>query len=207
MEKRQFIELTSRFLSGNTAPADVRRRYHPQIVEKYIEMAYDELIAGVYAADPDPNKATLDSYLKSYSDVAITEDTTRSEYYSLIPTSKLVQLPDNSAIRLISPMGEQGTPYIYRKNNSKRIFTDLEVNSYLNRTKFYVEGGRVWYNAIYGTETTVFMKLIVPFSEFDDNEQVPLPLGKDSPIFDKIISRLQELPPNDMTIDSNAKQV
>ncbi len=210
-EKRQIIEATQRYLGGGNAPPDIRKKYPYDIVSIYVGMAYGLYINEIYKSDTDPNKVFLDSLTKAYPAVAVSNDTTRGERYSLIPTSKLFPLPNNHSIRHIGPVDDQTTKFIPRANNTSWVFSQLEVNTMLTSVRYYVEDGKIFYSShiedIDPIPETLLMKLVVPFTEYASDEEVPLPWGGDIRIFDLVVQLLRQTPPPDEINDANTTQI
>jgi len=214
MTKNQFIDLQMRWLGGGTAPADIRKKYPWNIVKRYTEMGYSAYVNEVYKADRDRNNVYLDSLTKPYSNVAVAEDTTRGEKYSIIPTIKLFQLPDNAAIRQIIPVqndvAKMNLAFVMRNNNTSWIFSQLEVDTQLDRVRYYVEDGNIFFSThiddLDPVPTKVLMKLVVPLSEYSGDEQLTIPIGGDLRIFQLVVESLRQQPPMDEVVDSQAKQ-
>jgi len=109
MTKAEFTELVVRYLSGGDCPADVMGKYHPAVAEKYIEMAYGDILMQLPSSQ-------LDAYVKAYNNVTVSFDSARDEYYSELP-STIISLPMGRGVRLISPQQEQKLKFIYTANN------------------------------------------------------------------------------------------
>ena len=206
MLKIQHIDLILDYLSGGDAPASVRGRYHKKIIEKHIEVVYNAIIAEeTKKAAITKSWSDLDAFTKAY-EVDVNYENGREEYYSNLP-AKVMQLSKNRGVRKIYPKKDQRYSFIYRNNNTIDIFSELEVDKIEERPRYYIESQKVYYDYI-GPEMAaegVGMKLVVPFSEFDDNDEVALPNGKDNLIFDMVIARLiqktEETKFNDNNID------
>lgn len=185
MTKAEFTELTQRFLSGGDCPSDVCGRYHSLVIEKYIEMAYGDILMQLPSSQ-------LDAYVKAYNNITVSFDSARDEYYSELP-STIISLPMGRGIRLISPQQEQKLKFIYTANNSDSVYDELEVRTVLNKRTFYIENTKVYYRNINGVDK-VLMKLVVPFSAFDDDDNIAIPSTKHLQIFAAIVQLLRQQP-------------
>lgn len=194
MTKAEFVELTVKYLGGGDCPADIMGKYHPLTVEKYIEMAYGDILTQL-----PPSQ--LDAYVKAYNNVPVLKDTERDEYYSELPSAPIT-LNLGRGIRLISPQQEQKSKFIYTTNNSDSVYDELEVRTVLNRKTFYIENTRVYYRNI-GSISSVLMKLVVPFSAFDDDDEIPIPSTKHLQIFAAIVQLLRQQPPTKQSNNNN----
>ncbi len=211
MRKIELVEMVQDWLSGGDAPADVRGKYHPQIIEKYIEAAYNDLIYQVATASMNPKEkqvdwSQLDAFAQIFRNITVDDDADRGLKYSVLPFPP-VKLPEEVGIRLISPEDDPSNPFAHVDNNSQSIFATLDVGIIDTVPSYSVEkvtGNeyRVYYDVNIGSTTEVTMLLILPFSQFDDYDEVLMPAGKDLSIIDTIVERLREKPQED-TINDN----
>ena len=44
MKKKELVELIINYLSGGDAPAEIKGKYHPLDIEKYLEIVYNDII-------------------------------------------------------------------------------------------------------------------------------------------------------------------
>lgn len=201
-------------LSGGDAPGDVRGRYHPAIIENFIELAYNDLIYQVAAAAINPKDKSvdfsqLDAFAQIFRNITVEDDADRSLKYSVLPFPP-VKLPEELGIRMICPEDDPTNPFAHVDNNSQAVFATLDVGSVDSVPTYSLEkmsGNeyRVYYENS-GTTTEVTMLLILPFIQFDDYDQLPMPAGKDMSIYDAVVERLRQKPPEDILNDNIANQ-
>ena len=88
MKKAVLIELIKENLAGGDAPAEIRGKYDPRIIEKYLDMAYNDVVFNLYEAgyQKGGDYSALDNFGKSYK-VTIQEDKERKEYCSELSLS------------------------------------------------------------------------------------------------------------------------
>jgi hypothetical protein len=213
MTKEQTIELVQTYLGGGYAPSDVKKKYRKGILSEYIGIIFDEMLINVFIADTDPNKSSLNSYVKTYWTNTILTDAASGRFYCLIPyvsSAKLLQIPNNKAIKYVGTDEER---FIYRELDSEDTWSELEVNTMLTIPRWYLEGERIYLsdhideNTYKEGEPLAFVdlviKAIVPYSEYDNDEDLPAPWGKDSLLFVSVIDLLRRQPPEEEIIDNN----
>lgn len=209
MTKRAWVELIQSHLAGGAVPADLESRLHPLIIEKYFDVVYSGLLYQVSAnAIMFRDWSQLDAYCKAYKNVAISKDSARNEYYSILPAS-IIELPENRGIRLISPMQDQKNKFTYSTNNAEDVWSELDHEMVTNDTSFYREGGNVYYRKLDTACITpgLLFKLIVPLNEFDDDEEIGIPGQQSAQVFSMITDMLLRRPPEDVIEDNNSKQI
>lgn len=209
MTKIELIELVEDWLAGGDAPTDVRGRYHQKVIEKYVGMAINNILYDTYlAAKKFHDFSQLDSMTTAYPNVAVLTDTDRAETYSNLPVS-LIQLPDSSALRLISPMKDQSCGFRYMTNNSQPVWGELEAMKVRDVPCYYIEGTKVFYYNTAGYEdvTRVLMKIIPPFADWDDDKDIPVIAGKEFTIFEMVTKYMVNKPKDDDINDTNEEQV
>jgi len=205
MTKEQAVELTIDYLAGGSCPADLRGKFHPEIISKYWEMVYNEILYGVNANAIDYRDfGQLDSYVKAYKNVAVQYDADRDEHYSLLP-ALVVQLPKNRGIRSISPSQDQKLKFWYSDNNTDDVYSELEVGKIIKRVRYYVENNKVYYRNYDHNITGLLFKLVVPFSEFSDTENIAIPAQQNAQVFNMIVNLLRQKVSEKNTNDNQTK--
>lgn len=209
MTKRAWTELIIFNVSGGATPADLDSRYHPLVIGEMFGVVYADMIGQIaQQATKAKDWSQFDAYLKAYKNVPVLIDEDRNEYYSLIPAT-IIELPANRGIRLISPMQDQRNKFNYIDSDSESMWGELESGNIPDGTQYYREGGKAYYRNFsqdYITPGLLF-KLMVPLSEFGDEEEIGLPSTRMTDIFDKIKDMLQRRAPEDVANDNSSKQV
>lgn len=204
--KKQYIELMQRYLSGGEVPVDVRKKYHEVIIDHYVGMAFAELVVDVYMANPFADKRSdLDTLTRAYTGNTIEPDSERGDYYVEIPvtSSKILQIPNNMAIRAVFPDGSPDERYYRREMTSNHVYSKLDVSTHITTPRWYVEGDKIRLSSKEDTVNDVTMQIVVQWEEYDDDDYVPMPLSRDMSILMKVVSLLREKPPSDKIIDAN----
>lgn len=192
MTTREWIDLMIDRLAGGDCPQELKGKYHPEIIRRHLGIVHNYLIGKVAYPQAVQTKdiGFLDAYTKTFNNVAIQEDAIRDEKYSNLPAS-IISLPSNRGVHLISPQQGQHKPFLYRDNNTSRIFSNLEVDVAYAEGRFYVEGDKVFYKHIpYGVDK-VLMKLIVPFEGLEDDDQVVFPTGYGKIVGDMVFESMR----------------
>lgn len=209
MKKIEFIELVQDFLAGGDAGNEMRTRYHQKVIEKYISLAYNDVIRNVYLESLRYSKPDMLDVFTTPKFIDVSFDVDRQEYYSLLPTA-ITQIPDQAAIRLISPKTDQTLAFSYINNTSKSMWSVLEAgNLAYDVPDYYVENGKVFYNNFeqYKTLTSLLIKIVVPFEDLDWDAEVPMAAGKEFVIMEMVAKLLASKLPDDDINDNADEQV
>jgi hypothetical protein len=201
MTKGDILDLVLEYFG---VTADKEKQYHPLVVEKWLSTAFNTVLynlclAGIRHSD----YAQLDPFIFPYK-VGVICDTERNEYYSKLPVS-VVALPENRGIYRISPVKDQKFQFIFRENGTSDIYDSLEYSMIRKKPTFYIENSKIFYDNKMTKELAdagVLMKLIPTFDDIDDDEDIPLPGGKDNDILKLIISELAGKKGEDMRSNS-----
>ena len=125
--------------------------------------------------------------------------------YSVMPFPP-VKLPEELGIRMICPEDDPTNPFAHVDNNSQAVFAALEVGTIDSVPTYSLEkmdGNE--YRVYYPDDITtseVTMLLVLPFSQYDDYDELPMPAGKDMSVFDGVVQRLREKP-QEYTVNDN----
>jgi hypothetical protein len=207
MTKENLIDLLTTQLAASDITGPMMRKLHQRDIEQLVSMAYNNILFEAYNAfKKTKDTSNFDQYIKTYKDVDVTFDASRDEYYSIIPVT-LAQLPNNNAIRVISPKRGQRQAFVYQDNTAVAIFGNLEVDSIMTQTTFYVEGQNVYYEDLGVGQTQVMMKLIPVFTELSDEDEVYIPAGKDQVVFEFVVKALMGRGNEQMANNNTSKPV
>lgn len=208
MEKRQLIELVQKYLGGGSAPPDVRKKYSKGVLDLHVGMVFNDYLVRIFQNTGDINN--LNSYSKWYLNCSISADSVISKTYINIPsvnTSKILQLPNDLAIREVYLNSTPKVKCNYRPNGADPVYSQLEVNTYLSAPSYSLIGQRIYFGKTTGATTTATVLMAAPWIEYATDEDVPVPFENDQSLFDIIIQRLRQQPPEDKMIDENLNQV
>lgn len=195
LTKEELVYLVGERCAGGDAPASIRGRYHPAVISKYLDMVFDDMIyAGYLDGKKGGDYSQVDNYMKAFV-LPIQYDSSRQERYVEL-TVQPVPLPDNFAIRSVSPPKNQNAAFAPIDNVSGPVWEELEVNFVSGVAGYYREDARLYFDDKYpeGLEQ-VMVKQIVPFSSLADTDSVTIPGGNNEVIFNKVCDMMLQKPP------------
>ncbi len=206
MTKSQFIELVRRYMSGGNLNDDLAQRYGEGVISKLIELAYNEMVYLSFKnAYNTKDYSPLDIYTKSYNiDVSYNND--RKHYYSTLPVS-VINLPDNNGIQKITYLEDDTTEFKYLPALYSSAFSKLEASKLTDAVYYKIEGDKIIYKNLDNAIIKVLIYLIVPFDEFEDDENISLPAENAMYMFNIIQDMLKKELPEKLTIDQTSKQI
>ena len=206
MTREQWVDLVLDMLASGDAPQEIIGKYHPEIIDKHIGIAFDYLAAKVLypEASKTNNWGALDAYAKAFEMVEIFDHTERQERYCNLPVQP-ISLPSNRGIRVVSPMTDQEYRFMYRDNNSNNIYGKLEVDDVVTVPRYYLEGQRLYFSKHLPFQLKyLLIKLIVPFSSLDYEDEVNIPQGYGKLVFDLVYQSLGAKRLEKVSNDNNA---
>jgi hypothetical protein len=214
MNKLQYIELIQNKLGGGSVTDDVRAKYRDGIVKRHLGIAFDDMMLRIYQNSVNSSLSDLDSYSKLYTIIAFEPADATDEKYVPVPNTrgKLFQIPNNKAIRKIWTIEAVTTPVtpsrkcIYQEIGMDDVYSQLEVSSYLDNPRYRVMGGNIYLDSNIGTATGVKVWMVVPFDEWDDEEELPAPLENNQALIETVYQSLLNMPPEDKIQDDNLEQ-
>jgi hypothetical protein len=212
MTKEQFVKIIQTQLANGNVTSALMGKYHPAEIEKFIEMAYNDVVGKAYGQSQRYSDfSQLDNHIKAYKNVPVTYDKDLCEYYSILP-APIIQIPDNQSIRLISPMLDQGYAFVYEDNSSTAVFNELEVNALDDSGSYQVEASQIRYKSGMTDDMAkagMLMKLVVQFDALDDDDEVYMPAGQSTLISQIVVEYLSQRKagPEQTNNDSTSKTV
>jgi hypothetical protein len=211
MKKSQWIDLLIDNLAGGDCPDELQGRYHPKVIEKHLELAFDTLL-NRNATQKERMQDELgmdswkyDSMTKTYFQ-PILHDERRDRYYSELPVN-VIDILNNSGIRMISPAKEELSAFIPRRLNDSFIMGDLETSCQNGLIFYTLEGKNLYYSGdIDCNWKEVMMKLAVRFDDMDMDDDITIPDGRSGEVFDLVWGFMRRKSPEDIVNDSTAMQ-
>ena len=202
MIKKALIESVKKSL----AQIDKTTRYHDKLVEAYITMATNTIMEQIFAKDI----GNFDLYARTYTNVAITEDVNTGEFYSLYPAPIVQTIDVAKGVRSISTMRGWGLQFAPVAGDTLKLFEGLDIVRITDVVGYRLNRDRITYmgrpvDEDLNTITTVKMSLVVPFTEYDDDENFHIPGGFDLNLFDAIVQIARGIPPKDLLNDESNK--
>lgn len=208
MNKSEYISLVRASLSGGNPVTDTKGKYHPLRIEKYIGEVFTTFVRLAYnEAEVTKDYSVLDWYVKQYRNVAISYDMDMQSYYCAAPNT-VMPLPKLAAYRLVCPMQDQSFAFAPESSSSETIFAELEVSSIIPVPSFYVEHNKIWFTGKMSSDyEKVLIKAVTRFEDFDDEDEIYLPMGQDTAFFKQVqmLVEQQSVTPEDLQNNNNGK--
>lgn len=204
MNKLQMIEAVQNKLGGGRATEEIKAQYRSGVIKMHLGIAFNDLIVRVYQNSINGSISDLDAYTKVYPIPSIhTSDLYVGKKYIEIPTTtkKLLQLPNNNAIRHIWTTEDPPRECLYRELGMETVYNQLEASAYLTNPRYEVIGDNIYFDSRIGNAVFLVAYLIVPFEEFTDEEDLPAPLENNNTIIEEVYMKMLNTPPEDTIMD------
>lgn len=173
MQKAKLIELIQHRLSV----IDETIKYDYNIIEAYADLAWQQLIHDTYRK----NTSNLDFYAKEYKNTSVAIDTDTLRYYSTLPAN-ILQLPNRSeGVRHIHTIDGETVEFVPVSEDDYRRSQGLYVGTLDSTIGYIVRDTRVDYDSNMTAliaSADVTMKLVIPFEDYDETDQITIPEGK-----------------------------
>lgn len=207
MTKEELVRLAVLTLGGGNTPPSVLGKFTPQMIEKALELAFDDLCYQAYAVGMKTGVYdNLDMYVRPYK-LNVLFDKERDERYAVLPV-KSASIPDTIAVRLISPMKGQRLAFAPIENYSQPVWAELEVDRIDNRVSYYVENGIIYFDSKLPKEMdTLLSKVVTSFAGFSDSDTVLVPFGQNSQLYVQVVQILSRPNQPSNNDDMTTKQV
>ena len=149
-----------------------------RIIDVYIERAITSRLGDmVRDASKTKDFSFLDIYTKTYYKVPILFDDERKLYYSYIPP--IIQLDENKGIRSLSFMQDESMGGAQMTNDAMKVFGKLEVSKIaLDVIPYFLEANKIFYTALATCDYKMLLKLVIPYTDWDDYDEIPEPYFK-----------------------------
>jgi hypothetical protein len=188
MLKKKLIESVRReAMSSGVGSVDDEKKITMREVEVALAMLWDDLLFLTLKDRPND----LNSFTKNYNQVEVKYDTLEKVYYCDLP-APVVQLPGNGGVRLVKPHGTDAK--IYQCSHEQiDLFLDMDVYSHYDRGLWVKDADRILFKNFDWRSLsvrTVNLKLVVGFLEYDWNEDIPLPAGRETEFTNIVAQKL-----------------
>ena len=199
-----------RSLIKNLLPAiDKVNKWHPNVIDAAIERVLIEMYNELFAENP----LALQRFTKQYgygTALGVSLEGATGLYYTTLP-AKIVPFRDKaSGVRRISTKVQGGLTFFpIDPREMDLILSGSNVDTITTKIGYVVNSERVEYYNMSGTVQTdgVRMDLIVPFSVYDDDDEVLVPETrneKGTTFTDRVLAILGVVQPKDLK-DDNAE--
>jgi hypothetical protein len=194
IKKIEFIEDIQFRLTSQMSTKQMSR-FHERIIEHNIGLAYSTVLLDLYAK----GFYNLDDFSKRFTSVAVTLDTTQNKYFSTLPDN-IISFPRTGSgiVKIIPIQGEQ-LQLVPRKSQDIELIRNLELSQIDNTIKYTLRGNSVEYVNMSEdiASVGVNMDLVIPFSSYDYDDDVPIPHGQNERMKGMVLSMLLNNPVDD----------
>lgn len=167
-----------------------------QVIEAYADLAWQQLIHDTYNKDV----TTLDFYAKEYKDTTVTLDSDTGRYYSTLPANILQLTKRSEGVRHIHTMQGETVEFCPVSEDDYRRSNELYVGLLDTTIGYIVRQDRVDYDSSMTSSIAaakVTMKLVIPFEDYDEEDEIVIPGGKALDFVQAVVS----LAINDSRVD------
>jgi hypothetical protein len=198
MIKNKYIELVKVNVFGGKATVDRLHVADPRRIELDIAAALNTLFFKTFKKDP----SNLDRYSKPYLNVAVQYESSTHTYYSILP-AKVIQYPVvGDGIWNINTMLGQDITFVPIQMGFKEFLFESEWKQIDDVIGYSLSGSRVDYFNFDPMITAVKMDLVVDFTEWGMDEDVPIPSGQDLEVLN-IVRQMYGMKPVDKLDNQN----
>lgn len=206
MTKDELVNIIQTNLAGGNVTPDIMGKFHGGDIEKYIEIAYHQMLSELKDADIDAYLGQITKTLETADGskaIPVSYDEDLEIYYIDLPVSLAPM--GKKAIRLITPAKDLNSPFAIIETDAVPVFNEL-VDKYDDTISCYRQGDRVEFANYKKGVTHVQIRAIPSFSNLDDDDEIYLPGGKPKYIFDLVIGMYQPLKatPEDQKNDNSS---
>jgi hypothetical protein len=189
MTKQELIYYIKEFWDGNE-----KKDIHPDTVKFAISKAWNQILYDAFRK----NHQHLAFYAKEYTGQTAVLDATVNKYEMALP-APILQLPDmdlKEGVRSITVDEYEDLDFVPISEYQLKMYYNLDVYNVDTTIGYMVYYDRLVFDdnmtaAI--AAANIRLLLVIPFDEYSDSEEVPVPSGKDSDLQNLAISFLKEV--------------
>lgn len=195
MTKGKFISLVKAHLQKN----DNTRLYDDRVIEHTIAMAWASILYAFYTK----YNVNLDFYAKEYNAVTVSYDDTTDRYYCDLPAPILKLNDTNEGVRRINLPQSRDLEFVPASIEDIEYEEGDEVDQIDTIIRYIIRYNRIWFIDSLSGINDVSMTLVVPFTEYADTDDIPIPGGQDMQLFTSVIQMLKGIPFKDLSNTNN----
>jgi hypothetical protein len=176
MQKREWNSFVRDRLSIGSEVGDQISTMDWRIIDVYIERAITSRLGNMVkeAIEKTKDLSFLDVYTKTFYNIPVFYDGSRQLYYSYIPA--VIQLMEGHEIRSITPMTNESITAARVPNDAMKAFKKLEISKVITDILPYMrEGNKIFYTSLTNAKCGMLYKLIIPYTDWDDYDEIPEP--------------------------------
>jgi hypothetical protein len=162
-------------------------QFRERTIALHAEMVWETYIGQLFGQNPEQ----LNFYTKSFVVPVVPKDDENSIAYSILP-KRIVQVRDaKKGVREITYTKNPGLKFVPVTLLQRKIYPEMEVGAVDDTVGYEVMTNKVLYDNIDPAIKEVQMRLCLPFSQWDINDDLPLPEGIAALIIQETISSMK----------------
>lgn len=179
-------------------------KLHPTMIWKAADIIIGNAIEQAMFKTDDSNGYQIDGDFLSTYTAPVLEDITRGEMYSIIP-APIISLKQNRGMHRVSEVKNKTNAFAQISNGANDVFSILDVHYVTTKTRFYLEGNRMYYIELRPTVKTVLIKMVAGISALDPDDEIPIPAIMEKDFIQSVMDMLMEekITPQDKNNDNN----
>ena len=187
MRKDKLIELAQESLAGGDVSAELRGKYPKPVIELYLDMAYSDVMQEEFEK-AGSDMTIFDNAARPYKVLVDYNKDTEMRFFAL-PVQLIPLRPNQAAIRSISMYKGQQVAFAPISNSSIPVWNELEAMGIDSTCSYMIEDNNVvLYRNAPQVGAEIMVKIITPFSELSDTDNVTVPGGKNEMLFQRMYS-------------------
>ena len=199
MKKGEYID----YVRNSLALLDKTNKYHRNQVAFAIEKAFNSAFYELYQTNPK----NLDRYGYDITGATVVLDNSTNRYYTIL-SKKYVNLPGKSSgIITVNFTNTNTTTFVPVSDMEIGQLSDLDATLPGNVIGFIPTQDRLYFYNMDGFRATktLRIKIVLPFTEYGDDDEVFSPFGTDMKALEAVRRSLAMIPPKDL-LNNNTDQ-
>ena len=194
MTKAQIIEAINRRFQN---------KWHPNIISFYVSQAIEKFIYPQLKKDP----SNYDMFTKEFENQEVKFNEGKKSYYVDLPVPIIQLIKTGDGVREIHTPTGKGILFTPVSAAQANILSTLEVFKIQDRIRYIVRRDKIEFFANNQIENIgkVTLSLAIPFSSYDEDDEITLPSGQGFDLIEMVFRTMQNKPVDDIANDTNEK--
>jgi len=204
MNKAEFRQLIIEKLSGGDTTTASRSKYHPKVVDKTIELGYNDVIRAMLDdSKKTREKISIDHLVRPYY-MTPQLDEKRNQYYI---ESKLSL--DRTLVRQVSQPMNRVNSFAFMSTSAEPMWEELEATKVDFTVGVMIENNRMYFDSLFYPMRfnhqvgDLLVKMVPNYDGLSDTDDINVPLN---PVMDAVFKYWNEQRSDDQTNDNNTEQ-
>ena len=164
-------------------------KFRDRTVAVHIEDAFNTVVGQLFKNDP----SQWDLYCQSFT---VDVNNVKPRPYAMLP-ARIIQTPDiANGVRRIFSTDDDNLDYIPMPYNGFQFYGILQLDDVDDSVGYAVRSDRVEFFNLPSIINQVRMELVLPWSEWDDTQDIPLPSGVANLIIAQAVQTLTGIQPD-----------